>query len=98
MLPIVSPSDREARSLGSRKSVLASLSHLNTHAECDGGDILYGPGVEFQLAPNQDPIVQMILVLSDEDIAWQVIERIGKTLKWKYVDVNSGEEMVFSSR
>lgn len=97
VLPSATASDPSPAIIGSRASVQKSLSALNTHAEsAQASDILYGPGVEFQLAPNQDPIVQMMLVLSDEDIAWQVVERIGRQLKWKFVDLNSGDELKFA--
>ncbi|MSQ91093.1 MAG: hypothetical protein EXS01_06860 [Phycisphaerales bacterium] len=81
-------------SLGSRASLAKSLATQNTFPESEGGDIWYGPGIEFQLAPNQDPVVQMLLVVTDEDIAWLVIERIGKLMKWKFVDINTGNELV----
>ncbi|MSR28873.1 MAG: hypothetical protein EXS03_04755 [Phycisphaerales bacterium] len=82
--------------LGSRQEVLASLSALNTYPESREGDVLYGPGVEFQLGPNQDPIVQMLLDVTDEDIAWLAIERIGRTLNWKFVDMATGNELAFA--
>ncbi len=97
VLPSTSPSDRGPATLGPRAAILKNLRSMNTQPECDGGDILYGPGIEFQLAPNQDPVVQMILVVSDEDIGWLVIERIGRTLKWKFVDINTGDELVLST-
>lgn len=97
VLPTVSTSDRSPSSLGSRASVEKSLRVLNTQSDSIGGDILYGPGIQFQLAPNQDPVVQMLLEVSDEDIGWLVIERIGRTLKWKFVDINTGNELAFPS-
>ena len=37
------------------------------------------------------------LEVSDEGIGWLVIERIGRTLKWKFVDINTGNELAFPS-
>ncbi len=82
--------------LGSRKQVLERLANLNTHPDTPSGDVLYGPGIEFQLGPQQESITQMLLDVTDEDIAWLVIERIGRTLQWKFVDMNTGNELVFS--
>ena len=97
VLPSVAPSERSPSSLGSRASVEKSLRVLNTQSDSQSVDILYGPGIQFQLAPNQDPVVQMLLEVSDEDIGWLVIERIGRTLKWKFVDINTGNELAFPS-
>ncbi len=96
VLPVASGRDPGSGSLGSRKSVQKLLSSMNTHPESESGDILYGPGIEFELAPNQDLVVQMILKVTDEDIGWLVIERIGRALKWKFVDINSGDELVLT--
>jgi hypothetical protein len=84
--------------LGSRKSLEERLSHLNTGPDRIGGDVLFGPGVELQLPPQQDPVTQMILTVSDEDIGWLVVERMGKTLQWKFVDLNTGDELGFAAR
>ena len=98
VLPSVAPSERSPSSLGSRASVEKSLRVLNTQSDSQSVDILYGPGIQFQLAPNQDPVVQMLLEVSDEDIGWLVIERIGRTLKWKFVDINTGNEISLNHR
>jgi hypothetical protein len=87
-----------APNLGWRKSLEERLAHLNTGPDRLGGDVLFGPGVELQLPPQQDPVMQMILTVSDEDIGWLVVERMGKTLQWKFVDLNTGDELSFSSR
>ncbi len=88
--------DRGLSALGSRKEIEGQLQRLNTGADGSGDDTLYGPGIEFQLAPDQDPVVQMLMMVSDEDIAWQVIERMGRTLQWKFVDINTGSELAFT--
>ncbi len=88
--------DRGLSAIGSRKEVEERLARLNTSADGSGDETLYGPGVEFQLAPDQDPVVQMLMMVSDEDIAWQVIERMGRTLQWKFVDINTGSELAFN--
>lgn len=95
VLSAQAPTDRGMAELGSRKDVVESLSRLNTFPDSPGKDVLYGPGIEIQMGPSQDPIVQMLLDVTDEDIAWMVIERIGRTLRWKFVDMNTGNELTF---
>ncbi len=91
-------SDKGMAPLGSRTEILTKLSALNTHPEATGGDVLYGPGIELFLSPQQDPILQMMLDVTDEDIAWLVIERIGRTLQWKFVDLATGNELAFATQ
>ena len=79
--------------LGSRRDLEASLASRNTAAERKGGDTLFGPGIELELAPGQDPVIQMMLNISDEDIAWPVIMRLARELQWKILDPNSGREL-----
>ncbi|MBL9140406.1 MAG: hypothetical protein JNK53_00945 [Phycisphaerae bacterium] len=79
--------------IGSRAHVVLSLAHCNTSPEVDGGDVLYGPGVEFELPPQQDPVIQMQLAISDDDIAWIVIMRVAREFGWKVVDPTTGREL-----
>jgi hypothetical protein len=81
--------------LGSRRQVLDRLAKLNTFPDTPDGDVLYGPGIELQLGPQQDSITQMLLDVTDEDIAWMVIERIARTLQWKFIDMNTGSELAY---
>lgn len=87
-----------APNLGARKALEERLSRLNTGTDRSGGDLLFGPGIELQLPPEQDPVTQMILTVSDEDIGWLVVERLGRELHWKFVDLNSGDELAFGPR
>ena len=57
------------------------------------GDLLYGPGIEIAIAPDEDPVLQMMLTITDEDIAWEVILRLAREFQWKIVDPNSGREL-----
>ncbi len=85
--------DGSLGSLGSRADVVKSLALRNTAAEMDGGDILHGPGIEIELPPGQDPVLQMLLHINDDDIAWVVIMRLAKDLQWKVLDPASGREL-----
>ena len=84
--------------IGSRAEVLKQLSSLNTHPDTPEGNVLYGPGIELHLGLGQDPILQMMLDVTDEDIAWLVIERMGRILQWKFVDLASGNELAFAAK
>jgi len=79
--------------LGTRKEVVSGLEHCNTAPEIDGGDILYGPGIEIELPPGQDPVTQMLLSISDDDIAWVVVIRLAREFGWKILDPNTGREL-----
>ena len=61
--------------IGSRREILDQLSKRNTMPEHDGDDVLYGPGICIQLPPDTDPIIQMLITITEEEIAWQVIDR-----------------------
>jgi hypothetical protein len=83
----------ELAPLASRKQLFEQLAMRNTGPERPGEDLLYGPGIEIQLAPNQDPVTQMLLTITDEDIAWVVILRLARELHWKIFDPHSGREL-----
>ena len=87
--------DRGLQPIGSRAEILSALERRNTAPERPGEDTLYGPGIVVELSPGQDPVLQMILFIDDEDIAWQVIPRLARELHWRLVDDTTGREMVF---
>lgn len=79
--------------LGSRREILAQLASRNTMPEREGDDLLYGPGITIQLPPETDPITQMLISITEEEIAWQVIGRFVRDLSWKLLDPVSGREL-----
>ena len=79
-------------SLGSRDEIIHQLSPYNTAPEGDGEDILYGPGIRIELPPGE-PITQMLMTIVEEEIAWQVIMRLAKGLRWKLLDPATGREL-----
>ena len=79
--------------IGSRTQVLRDLSRFNTAPEREGEDVLYGPGIRLELPPGQDTVNQILLTVTEEEIAWLVIMRLAKTFDWKIVDMNSGREL-----
>lgn len=83
----------ELAPLAARSELIRQLQDRNTGPERVGDDVLYGPGIEIELAPGEDPIRQMFLTITDEDIAWTVILRLARELKWKISDPYSGREL-----
>lgn len=80
--------------LGSRKEIVEQLSAFNTAPEREGeDDPLYGPGILISLPPMTDPVTQMLVSVTEEEIGWQVILRIAKHFCWKVVDTSSGREL-----
>jgi len=83
----------ELAPIAPRSEIIRQLADRNTGPERTGDDVLYGPGIEIHLAPGQDPITQMLLSVTDEDIAWTVILRLARDLHWRIFDPYSGREL-----
>lgn len=79
-------------SLGSVEELIHRLSLFNTSPDQDGGDVLYGPGIRIELPP-QDPVEQMLLTITEEEIAWHVILRLAKLFEWRIIDPATGREL-----
>ena len=54
--------------------------------------VLYGPGLiaQMPMADRNDPIMQVAISMTEEDIAWPVIMRMCSRLGWKMMDPSSG--------
>lgn len=78
--------------LGPRMVIMENLSFHNTGPDQKDGDVLYGPGIEIELRPDEDPIRQMLLTIIEEDIGWLVLERLAKSFAWRVVDPKTGRE------
>ncbi len=80
--------------IGPRPDVVEKLALANTSPECDGvEDVLFGPGIRIELTPNQDPVNQMLVTVTEEEIGWQVITRLINHFQWKLLDPETGREM-----
>ena len=80
--------------IGSRAEVLGQLVRCNTGPENDdAGDVLYGPGIRIELTPGQDPLTQMLVTVTEEEIGWQVIQRLISKFQWKLLDPATGREL-----
>lgn len=80
--------------LGTRKEIVEQLKNFNTAAERTGEDEpLYGPGIMISLPPMTDPVPQMLVSITEEEIGWLVVLRLAKHFRWKVVDPMSGREL-----
>lgn len=80
--------------LGARQEIIRTLASYNTAPEREKDDeILYGPGIRLEFPPEQDPVNQVLLTITEEEIAWHVIMRLIKTFEWKIVDTETGREL-----
>ncbi len=82
--------------IGTRREILGILRLLNTAPQEPGEDVLYGPGIELELPPSLDPVTQMLLRLTDEDVGWDVIRAIAHRTHWRLLDPLSGRELRLS--
>jgi hypothetical protein len=85
--------DGQLAALGRRSDVVSAVSAWNTAPEREGEDTLYGPGLELHLPPGQDPVLQMLLTISDHDIAWIMVIRMARQFGWKIVDPQTGRDL-----
>lgn len=90
-----SPGAGGGASLGTLPGVVRALSSFNTAPDGApsaqvGTRRLYGPGMVIDLPTSQDEVTQALVTMVEEDIAWPVLSKICKVLKWKMVDLESG--------
>jgi hypothetical protein len=76
--------------IGSRADLLEDLATCNTGPDRSGSDTLYGPGIELALTPGEDPVRQILMTVTDDDIAWTIIHRIKHQFGWRFVDPETG--------
>lgn len=85
-------SDGGMAPIGRRDEVVERLRGFNTSPEREGDLVLHGPGIRIEFA-DENPVRQMLLTVVEEEIAWQVILRIARSLGWKLLDPTSGREL-----
>ncbi|MEE2908127.1 MAG: hypothetical protein VX527_09905 [Planctomycetota bacterium] len=85
------PGENGLAPLGARGDIVKQLGTMNTAPEQLGEDVLYGPGIRLEMSPNEDPLKQMILTIVEEEIAWLVIARMAHSMKWRIIDVETGD-------
>lgn len=80
--------------LGSQREVRDSLIRFNTGSDGlapkSGTEMLHGPGFVVEMATSVDPVTQLIASVNDEDIAWPVLLRLCRELRWRMMDIETG--------
>lgn len=79
--------------IGTRQEIRQTLSNYNTGPQSEDDDVLYGPGIEIEFAPDQEPVNQMLMSINEEEIAWLVVMRLAKDLNWRILDPETGREL-----
>ena len=80
--------------IGPRAEIVGQLAGCNTGPErSDTGDVLYGPGIRIEMTPGQDPITQMLLTVTEDEIGWKVLPRLVNEFQWKVLDPGTGREL-----
>ena len=77
--------------IGTREEIIEMLERENTAADEEGGDVLWGPGIQISLPPT-NPIPQMLLSIVEDEIAWLVIMKLARKFNWRLIDTDSGRE------
>ncbi|MHC5024551.1 MAG: hypothetical protein ACYTGG_11710 [Planctomycetota bacterium] len=86
-------SDNGLAPIGARQEILDQLLNHNTAPQRAGEDVLYGPGIRIEMPP-EDPVTQMLMTITEEEIGWQVIMRLAKIMRWKLFDPVTGREFI----
>ncbi len=79
--------------IGTRREIRQTLANYNTAPENGEEALLYGPGIEIEMPPEKDPVDQMLMSISEEEIAWLVVMRLAKELNWRILDPETGREL-----
>ena len=101
-LVILSPEQTDPGKLAiiaTRAEILHALAALNTGPESVGGTILFGPGIMIEMPEGDEPVTQMLLSITDDEISWGrdgVLNRLAKRTGWRLQDPLSGRDFPIS--
>jgi hypothetical protein len=92
--PPIAKGDPTVVPLGPRKEVMASLANFNLAPDGTksktGMEVLWGPGMVMEWPASAVEVSQAMVSVSDDDIAWPVLQRLCKLLGLILVDLESG--------
>ncbi|MEC9372371.1 MAG: hypothetical protein VYC34_00940 [Planctomycetota bacterium] len=84
----------ESEPLGTKREVLKALSKRNTAPDGskDGFGVAYGPGIRVELpfVDDRDDVMQVMVAIIEEELAWPVLQRLCKEMRWRLLDPTSG--------
>ncbi|QOJ00290.1 MAG: hypothetical protein HRU70_07235 [Phycisphaeraceae bacterium] len=90
------PKGEPAPPLGTHRDVRDALARFNTapdgavRSKAAGTEVLHGPGMLVEIPTTTDTVQQAMVTMTDDDIAWPVLERLCRGLQWKMVDLETG--------
>lgn len=86
--------ERDPEPLGSLAEVVRALADFNTAPDgaASSGPTrsLYGPGMVVEVGTSQPRIMQAMVTVIEDDMAWPVLSRLCRRLGWKMMDIDSG--------
>ena len=84
----------DAVALGSAREVKDLLAQFNMSEDgsAEGAGMLYGPGIiaTMPMVGPDDPVMQLLVTMQEEDMAWAVLPRVCRALGWKMMDPRTG--------
>ncbi|TVQ63332.1 MAG: hypothetical protein EA379_04235 [Phycisphaerales bacterium] len=88
-----------AAPLGTRREVIKTLAPFNTAPDGspESETVAYGPGVmvQFPYGDPDDELNQVLVAITEEEIAWSVLRRLCRETGWSMMDPDTGR--VFSA-
>lgn len=81
--------------LGSLQAVLDTLARFNTApdgspSEGMGTLTLYGPGLVVHVPTATEAITQVLVSVTEEELAWPVLSRLCRAARWAMMDAETG--------
>ena len=80
--------------MGTIKEVIGALARFNIAPDGSppgmGTARLFGPGLVLELPTGAGEAMQALVTMNEETMAWAVLSRVCRELKWKMVDLETG--------
>lgn len=84
----------DAVPLGTAREVKELLAQFNMSEDgsSEGAGVLHGPGIiaSLPMVGPDDPVMQLLVSMQEEDMAWAVLPRVCRALGWKMMDPRTG--------
>ena len=82
--------------MGRADDVAELVSRYNTaHDGSRGASLgtraLFGPGFTMQVPTSTDTVTQVMVSVTEQEIAWPVLSRLCKDLGWRMMDTETGQ-------
>ncbi|MBX3365052.1 MAG: hypothetical protein KF866_09830 [Phycisphaeraceae bacterium] len=82
--------------MGSLREVMEAFASFNTAEDGSGRKsggmtILHGPGIVVEIPELDGKVMQVLVTVKDEDLAWSVLWRLSRKHGWRMMDPNTGQ-------